>query len=139
MQTRFVRPLFIRALIEGRPVSRVIVDGGAMVNVMPTSFYKKSGKNEDELKLTDTIMTDFTSNSQQAKGVLTTELTVYERVGEVGSTIRRAYAKILKKRTFRLRFRLEGRGDVQRSRERIRSIVASSYRPYISELWIGGR
>nr|CAD1833628.1 unnamed protein product [Ananas comosus var. bracteatus] len=35
MQTRFVRLLFIRALIEGRPVGRVMVDGGAMANVVP--------------------------------------------------------------------------------------------------------
>nr|CAD1829195.1 unnamed protein product [Ananas comosus var. bracteatus] len=40
IQTRFVRPLFIRALIEGRPVGRVMIDGGAMVNVMPTSFFR---------------------------------------------------------------------------------------------------
>nr|CAD1829455.1 unnamed protein product [Ananas comosus var. bracteatus] len=47
-----------------------------MVNVMPTSFFKKLGKDEDELKPTDSIMIDFTGNGQQAQGVLTTELTV---------------------------------------------------------------
>lgn len=47
LQTRFVRPLFVRALIEGWPIGRVIVDGGAIVNVMPTSFFKKLGKSED--------------------------------------------------------------------------------------------
>nr|CAD1820390.1 unnamed protein product [Ananas comosus var. bracteatus] len=46
-----------------------------MVNVMPTSFFKKLGKDEDELKPTDSIMTDFTGNGQQAREVLTTELT----------------------------------------------------------------
>nr|CAD1821694.1 unnamed protein product [Ananas comosus var. bracteatus] len=76
MQMRFIRPLFIKALIEGRPVGRVMVDGGAMVNVMPTSFFKKLGKDENELKPTDSIMTDFTGNGQQARGVLTTELTL---------------------------------------------------------------
>nr|CAD1827481.1 unnamed protein product [Ananas comosus var. bracteatus] len=40
---------------------------------------------------------------------------VNERVGEDGSAIRRAVTKLLKKRTFRLRFRLEGRGDVVKS------------------------
>nr|CAD1824993.1 unnamed protein product [Ananas comosus var. bracteatus] len=76
MQTRFVRPLFIRALIEGRPVGRVMVDGGAMVNVMPTSFFRKLGRGKNELKPTDIIMTDFTGSGQQARGVLTTEITV---------------------------------------------------------------
>nr|CAD1836482.1 unnamed protein product [Ananas comosus var. bracteatus] len=63
----------------------------------------------------------------------------FRRIGEVGSAICRAYAKIFKKRTFWLRFRLEGRGDVQKSRKWIRSIVASSYRPSIFGLWIGCR
>nr|CAD1825843.1 unnamed protein product [Ananas comosus var. bracteatus] len=71
-QTRFVRPLFIRVMIEGRPVGRVMVTGSAMVNVMPTSFFKQFGKSEDELKPTNTTMTYFTGNSQQARGVLTT-------------------------------------------------------------------
>ncbi len=43
-QTRFVRPLYIQALIEGRPIGRVMVDSGAMVNVMPTTFLKSIGK-----------------------------------------------------------------------------------------------
>nr|CAD1840643.1 unnamed protein product [Ananas comosus var. bracteatus] len=76
IQTRFVRPLFIRVLIEERPVGRVMVDRGAMINFIPTSFFKKLGKSEDELKPTDTIMTDFTGSSKQAKGVLMTEITV---------------------------------------------------------------
>lgn len=53
-----------------------MVDDGEMVNVMPTSFFKKLGKSEDELKPTDTIMIEFTGSGQQAKGVLTTEITV---------------------------------------------------------------
>uniref|UniRef100_A0A6V7QUK6 Uncharacterized protein n=1 Tax=Ananas comosus var. bracteatus TaxID=296719 RepID=A0A6V7QUK6_ANACO len=76
LQTRFVRLLIIRALIEGQHVGQVMIDGRAMVNVMPISFLKKLGKSEDELKPTNTTMTDFTGNGQQARGVLTTELTV---------------------------------------------------------------
>nr|CAD1829482.1 unnamed protein product [Ananas comosus var. bracteatus] len=76
LQTRFVRPLFIKSLIEERPMGRVMIDGGAMVNVMPTSFFKKLGKGKNELKPTDMTTIDFTGNGQQARGVLTTELTV---------------------------------------------------------------
>nr|CAD1829203.1 unnamed protein product [Ananas comosus var. bracteatus] len=67
LQTRFVRPLFIKSLIEGRPMGRVMIDGGAMVNVMPTSFFKKLGNGKNELKPTDMTMTDFTGNGQQAR------------------------------------------------------------------------
>nr|CAD1827324.1 unnamed protein product [Ananas comosus var. bracteatus] len=83
LHARFVRPLFVRALIQGRPVGRVMVDGGAIVNVMPTPFFKKLCKSEDELKPTDTIMADFTTNSQQMRGVLTIELTVRDHREEI--------------------------------------------------------
>lgn len=53
-----------------------MIDGRAMVNAMPTSFFKKLGKSEDKLKPTNTIMTDFTMSGQQARGVLITEITV---------------------------------------------------------------
>nr|CAD1827515.1 unnamed protein product [Ananas comosus var. bracteatus] len=76
LQAKFVQPLYIKALIEGRHVGRVMINGGAIVNVMPTLFLKKLGKSKDELKPTDTTITDFTENGQQARGLLTTELTV---------------------------------------------------------------
>lgn len=53
-----------------------MVDGGAMVNVMPTFFKKKLGKSEDELKPTDTIMINFTGSGQRTKRVLTIEITI---------------------------------------------------------------
>ncbi len=52
-----------------------MIDGGAIVNVMPTLFFKKLGKDEDELKPPDTMMIDFIGG-QPAKGVLTTKLMV---------------------------------------------------------------
>nr|CAD1831609.1 unnamed protein product [Ananas comosus var. bracteatus] len=53
-----------------------MIDGWAMVNVMPISFFKKLGKSEDDLKPTDTTMIDFTGSGQLARGELTTELIV---------------------------------------------------------------
>lgn len=57
-------------------MGRVMINGGAMVNVMPMLFLKKLGKSKDEFKPMDTSITDFTGNGQQAWGLLTTELTV---------------------------------------------------------------
>ncbi len=47
-----------------------------MVNVMPTAFLKKIGKSKEELKPTDTTVTDFTGGGQATKGVMTTEITI---------------------------------------------------------------
>lgn len=76
LQTKYVRPLYIRAVIEGRPVGQVMINGGATVNIMLTLLYKKLGKSKDELKPTDTTMTNFARSDQQTRGVLTTKLAV---------------------------------------------------------------
>lgn len=57
-------------------MGRVMIDDEVIVNVMPTSFFKKLGKSKDELKPLDMTMTDFIESGQQASRVLTTELTV---------------------------------------------------------------
>jgi hypothetical protein len=38
--------LYIRGHLDGTPVSRMLVDGGATVNVMPYSTFKKLGKTD---------------------------------------------------------------------------------------------
>ena len=39
----------MRGHINGRPISRMLVDGGAIVNLMPNSLYKKLGGTDEEL------------------------------------------------------------------------------------------
>ena len=43
-QLGHLRPLYIKAHINGKPVSRVLIDKGAVLNVMPFSTIKKLGK-----------------------------------------------------------------------------------------------
>ena len=45
---RHIKPLFIQVHLEGVPVSRVLVDNGAAVNILPSSMIKKLGKTEKE-------------------------------------------------------------------------------------------
>ena len=46
----FLKALYVRGHINGKPVSRMLVDSGAIVNLMPYSLYKKLGgmDNQDE-------------------------------------------------------------------------------------------
>ena len=37
----------MRGHINGKPVSRMLVDGGAIVNLMPYLLYKKHGGKDD--------------------------------------------------------------------------------------------
>ena len=44
-----LKALYMRGHINGKPVSRMLVDSGAIVNLMPYSLYKKLGKTDEEL------------------------------------------------------------------------------------------
>jgi hypothetical protein len=48
-----MKPLYVRGHIDGRPISRMLVDGGAAVNLMSYSVFKKLGQQDDELMKTN--------------------------------------------------------------------------------------
>jgi hypothetical protein len=45
--------LYIRGHIDGKPVSRMLVDGGTVVNLMSYIIFKKLGREDDELMKTN--------------------------------------------------------------------------------------
>jgi hypothetical protein len=70
-----MRPLFVQGHLEGRPVQRIMVDGGTDLNVMPLTMLKRMGYQEDELMKTNTKLSTFTGEVTTTKGVLSVELT----------------------------------------------------------------
>jgi hypothetical protein len=44
-----LKALYMKAHINGKPISRMLVDGGAIVNLMPYSLFKKLRGSDDEL------------------------------------------------------------------------------------------
>jgi hypothetical protein len=50
--------LYIHGLIDGKLISRMLIDGGAAVNLMSYSIFKKLGREDDEL-----VNTNLTLNS----------------------------------------------------------------------------
>jgi len=52
------------------------VDGGAVVNLMPYSLFKKLGKNDSELMKTNLTLNGVGGSPMEAKGVMSMELTV---------------------------------------------------------------
>jgi hypothetical protein len=44
-----LKPLYVRGHINGNSISRMLIDGGAAVNLMPYSMFKKLGRKDDEL------------------------------------------------------------------------------------------
>jgi hypothetical protein len=43
-ERQHLRPMYIKGHVDGRPMTKMMVDGGAAVNVMPYTTYRKRGK-----------------------------------------------------------------------------------------------
>jgi hypothetical protein len=74
-ENRHLKPLYING-INGKPMSKMMVDGGAAVNLMPYATFRKLGRNAEDLIKTNMVLKDFGGNPSETKGVLNVELTV---------------------------------------------------------------
>jgi hypothetical protein len=71
-----MKPLFIRGHLDGTPIGHILVDGGASINILPLSLFKKLGHVEGDLKCTNLCLSGFTGDPTEAKGIICKELTV---------------------------------------------------------------
>jgi hypothetical protein len=72
-----MKALYMWGHINGRPISRMLVDGGAIMNLMPYSLFKKLGRTDEELiKINMTVSGVGGGDPIGAKGVASVELTV---------------------------------------------------------------
>ena len=46
---RHIKPLYARAHLNGRPVSKVLIDNGSAVNVMPLRMLRAMGRSINDL------------------------------------------------------------------------------------------
>ena len=44
-----LKALYTRGHVNGKPISRMLMDGGAIVNLKPYLLYKKLGEKDEEL------------------------------------------------------------------------------------------
>ena len=67
----------MRGHVNGKPVTRMLVDGGAIINLMTYSLYNKfGGQDEDLIKTNMTVSGVGGSEPIGAKGVASMELTI---------------------------------------------------------------
>ena len=74
--TRHIRPLYIKAHLNGKPISRVLIDDGSVMNVIPSRTLVMLGRTEEDLIPTDVTMSAFTGEVTKVLGVLPMEITV---------------------------------------------------------------
>ena len=68
--TGHIRPLYVRAHVNGKPVSKVLVDNGSGVNVMSLRMLRALGKGIGDLIKTEVFISAFTREISETLGVL---------------------------------------------------------------------
>jgi hypothetical protein len=71
-----MRPLYLKGYVDGKPLTKMIVDGGAAVNVMPYTTFRKLGMGLEDLTPTSIILNDFAGNPSDTKGCVHVDLMI---------------------------------------------------------------
>jgi hypothetical protein len=71
-----MKPLFIQGHLDGTPVGHMLVDGGASINMLLLSLFKKLNHIEGDLKHTILSLSGFAGDPTEGKGIVYKELTV---------------------------------------------------------------
>jgi hypothetical protein len=67
-RNRHMRPLYLKGYVNGKPLTKMFFDGGAAVNVMPYTIFRKLGMGPGDLTPTIIILNDFAGNPSDTKG-----------------------------------------------------------------------
>ena len=54
-----MKALYVKGLVDGKPMGKMLVDGGASVNLMPYTTFRKLGKGPGDLIETDMMLKNF--------------------------------------------------------------------------------
>ena len=65
---RHLKALYVKGFIDGKPMSRMLVDGGASINLMPYTTFRKLGKGPGDWIETDMMLKDFGGNAYKTRG-----------------------------------------------------------------------
>jgi hypothetical protein len=75
-KNRHMRPLYLKGYVNGKPLTKMFVDGGAAVNVMPYTTFKKLGMGPGDQTPTSIILNDFAGNPSDTKGCAHVDLMI---------------------------------------------------------------
>jgi len=73
---RHLKALFLKGFVDGKPITKMLVDGGATVNIMPFAMWRNLGKSNEDLTKTDMMLKDFEGDVSPALGALCMDLTI---------------------------------------------------------------
>jgi len=72
-ERQHLKALFVKGRVDGQPMTKILIDGGAAINIMPYAVYRKG---DQDLTKTDMMLKDFEGNVSPVKGAICVELTI---------------------------------------------------------------
>jgi len=66
----------MKGFVDGKPMTKMLVDGGVVVNLMPYTMFYKLGKGPEDLLETDMMLKDFGGNASKTRGAVNVELMI---------------------------------------------------------------
>ena len=52
-ERQHLKVLFVKGRVDGQPMTKILIDGGAAINIIPYIVYRKLGKGDQDLTKTD--------------------------------------------------------------------------------------
>jgi hypothetical protein len=76
--SQHLKLLYVWGHIDEKPISKMLIDGGAVVNLMPYSIFKKLERKDDEVVKTNLTLNSVGGggNPMEARGVISMELII---------------------------------------------------------------
>jgi hypothetical protein len=74
--SQHLKSFYVWGHIDGKNISRMLVNDGATINLMSYSIFKKLGREDNELMKTILTLNGIGGNPMEARGVVFMELTV---------------------------------------------------------------
>jgi len=71
-----LKALFMKGFVDGKTITKMLVDGGATVNIMSYAMLCKLGKSNEDLTEMDMMLKDFEGVVSPALGALCVDLTI---------------------------------------------------------------
>ena len=65
---RHLKTLYVKGFVDVKLMSKILVDGGASVNLMPYTTFHKLGKGLGDLIETNLMLKDFRGNASKTRG-----------------------------------------------------------------------
>jgi hypothetical protein len=75
-KNRHMRPLYLRGYVNGKPLTKMFLDGGAAVNVMSYTTFRKLGMGPGDLMPTSIVLNDFAGNPSDTKACVHVDLMI---------------------------------------------------------------